>query len=130
MIRWSDDDDESNDSDKSVMTVAARLLMFAKLFGHHDANTPARVVAVVQSLSEFDPQPDPLLTFALGDIIDREPIVVDVQAIASTAFVLPCVKNPEDPFPVDIDEATYFLVMPPRADWNNIGWDDDHSGGY
>ena len=120
MIRWSDDDDESNDSDKSVMTVAARLLMFAKLFGHHDANTPARVVAVVQSLLEF----------ALGNIIDREPIVVDVQAIASTAFVLPCVKNPEDPFPVDIDEATYFLVMPPRADWNNIGWDDDHSGGY
>ena len=68
---------------------------------------------------------DPLLTFlALGDVIDRDPAVVDVEAIASTVFVLPCVKNPDDPFPVDIDKATYFLVMARRADWKNSGWDD------
>jgi hypothetical protein len=122
MIRWSDDPDESNDGvNESVHTVAARLLLFAKLFGHEDPTTPPMVVAVVPSLSKLVPKPDSLLTFARGDIIDREPVVVDVQAIASTAFVLPCIQNPQDQFPVDIDEATYFLVMPPRADWKNVG---------
>jgi hypothetical protein len=117
MIRWS------NNADELVHTVAARLLMFAKLSGHNDPATRPRVVAVVQSLSQLNPQPDSLLTFALGYIIDRNPVLVDVEAIASTAFVLPCVQNPHDQFPVDIDEANYFLVMPPRVDWKNIGWD-------
>jgi hypothetical protein len=117
MIRWS------NNADELVHTVAARLLMFAKLSGHNDPATRPRVVAVVQSLSQLNPQPDSLLTFALGDIIDRNPVLVDVEAIASTTFVLPCVQNPHDQFPVDIDEANYFLVMPPRVDWKNIGWD-------
>lgn len=26
-------------------------------------------------------------------------------------------------FPVDVEKATYFLVMLPRGDWKNIGWD-------
>jgi hypothetical protein len=79
-------------------------------------------VAVVQSLSQFNPQPDSLLTFALGDNIDHNPIVVDVTTIASTAFVLPCIKNPTNHFLVDIKKATYCLVMPPRVEWKNIGW--------
>jgi hypothetical protein len=129
MIRWSHDPDESNDGDdESVHTVAARLLLFAKLSGNEDPTTPPKVVAVVHSLSKLNPQPDSLLTFALGDRIDREPVVVDVNAIASTAFVLPSIQNAHDQFPVDIDEATYFLVMPPRVDWKNIGWDDSLSG--
>jgi hypothetical protein len=33
---------------------------------------------------------------------------VEVDAIASTAFVLPCVESPTDQFPVDIEKATYF----------------------
>jgi hypothetical protein len=75
------------------------------------------------ALSQGVPQSDALLKFALGDKVDRNPIVVDVDAIASTAFVLPCVESPTDQFPVDIEKATYFLVMPPRGDWKNIGWD-------
>ena len=81
------------------------------------------MVAVIQSLSDFSPQPDPLLTFALGDTIQHDPVVVDATTIASTAFVLPCVASPSDDFPVDIDKATYFLVMPPRAQWKDIGWE-------
>jgi hypothetical protein len=98
--------------------------MFAKLSKHHaNSTTPPRVVAVIQSLSQGAPQSDSLLKFALGDHVDRNPIVVDVDAIASTAFVLPCVETPTDQFPVDIEKATYFLVMPPRGEWKNIGWD-------
>jgi hypothetical protein len=119
MIKWSDDANED-----SVYTAAARLLMFAKLSQHNaDTTTPPRVVAVIQSLSQVSPQSDSVLKFALGDKVDRNPIVVDVDAIASTAFVLPCVESPTDQFPVDIEKATYFLVMPPRGDWKNIGWD-------
>jgi hypothetical protein len=50
----------------------------------------------------------------LGEIIDQQPIVVDIDTIALTAFVLPCVENMTDNFPLDIDKATYFLVIPPR----------------
>jgi HEAT repeat protein len=111
MIKWSDDANED-----SVYTAAARLLMFAKLSQHYaEASTPPRVVAVIQSLSQGIPQSDSLLKFALGDKVDRNPIVVDVDAIASTAFVLPCVESPTDQFPVDIENATYFLVMHPSG---------------
>ena len=97
--------------------------MFAKLSQHYEDSTiPPRVVAVIQSLSQCVPQPDSLLKFALGNKINRNPIVVDVDAIASTVFVLPCVKSPTDQYPVDIEKATYFLVMPPRGNWKNIGW--------
>jgi hypothetical protein len=64
------------------------------------------------------------LKFALGDTINRDPKVVDVTTIYSTAFVLPCVSSPTDDFPVDIgDKVTYFLVMPPCDQWKDIGWD-------
>jgi hypothetical protein len=109
-----------------VYTVAARLLLFAKLSNHkEDTSTPAQVVAVIQSLSSSEPENDGLLKFAKGDTIDRLPIVVDADTIASTAFVLPCVRDMTDDFPLHIDTATYFVVIPPRVDWKNIGWNDD-----
>ena len=117
--------ESDGDSDEDyVYTAAAWLLMFAKLSQHYvDRTTPPRVVAVIQSLSQGVPQMDSLLKFAFGNKVDCNPIVVDVESIASTAFVLPFVESPTDQFPVDIEKATYFLVMPPRGDWKNIGWD-------
>jgi hypothetical protein len=94
MIKWSE-----KGGANSEYRVAARLLLFAKLSQHSDDTTILeRVVAVIQSLSEDVPQPDHLLKFALGDTIDRKPIVVDIDTITSTAFVLPCVKNITDDF--------------------------------
>jgi Ca2+/H+ antiporter len=78
-----------------------------------DTEIRSKVVAVIQSLSNNSPDHDSLLTFALGDTIDRAPKVINATTISSTAFVLPCVSLPSDDFPVDIDKATYFLVMPP-----------------
>jgi hypothetical protein len=127
MIRWVNDDipdtASEDDVDASSFNVAARLLLFAKLSDNVDKEIRSKVVAVIQSLSNNNPLPDPLLKFALGDTIDRDPKVVDVTTIYSTAFVLPCVSSPTDDFPVDIDKATYFLVMPPRDQWKDIGWD-------
>ena len=127
MIHWVTDDipdtASEDDVDASSFNVAARLLLFAKLSDNVDKEIRSKVVAVIQSLSNNNPLPDPLLKFALGDTIDRDPKVVDATTIYSTAFVLPCISSPTNDFPVDIDKATYFLVMPPRDQWKDIGWD-------
>jgi hypothetical protein len=123
MIKW-----QPHDGGDSDYTVAARLLLFAKLSQHSvDSTTPARVVAVIHSLSESKPKQDHLLKFAIGDTLDRTPLVVDADTIASTAFVLPCLEDMTDEFPLDIDNATYFVVIPPWVDWKNIGWDENES---
>jgi hypothetical protein len=127
MIRWVPhvipDMASENDIVASSYTVAARLLLFAKLSNNVDTEIRSKVVAVIQSLSNNSPKPDSLLTFALGDTIDRAPKVIDATTISSTAFVLPCVSSPSNDFPVDIDKATYFLVMPPQVEWKDFGWD-------
>jgi hypothetical protein len=122
MIKWQPHDGE----EESDYMVAARLLLFAKLSQHSvDSTTPPRVVAVIYSLSESKPEKDPLLKFAIGDTLDRTPLVVDADTIGSTAFVLPCVEDMTDDFPLDIDDATYFVVIPPRSEWKDIGWDEN-----
>ena len=87
MIRWSKEDiSETSSQEGSVddaYTVAARLLLFAKLSHNEDTDIPPKVVAVIQPLSDFSPQPDPLLTFALGDTIQCDLVVVDATTIAS-----------------------------------------------
>jgi hypothetical protein len=75
---------------------------------------PNKVIAVVHSLSQMDPDPDSLLTFAFGDIHTETLDVVDAKDIAETAFVLPCcVEYPDDEFPLQLKDSKYFLVMPP-----------------
>jgi hypothetical protein len=107
--------------------VAARLLLFAKLSQHSvDSTTPpTRVVAVIHSLSKSKPEKDHLLKFAIGDTLDCTPLVVDADAIASTAFMLPCLEDMTNNFPLDTDNATYFVVIPLQSDWKHIGWDEN-----
>ena len=85
MICWVTDDIPDtaleDDVDASSFNVAARLLLFAKLSDNVDKEIKSKVVAVIQSLSSNNPLPDPLLKFALGDTIDRDPKVVDVTTI-------------------------------------------------
>jgi hypothetical protein len=83
------------------------------------------VVAVIYSLSKSKPEKDPLLKFAIGDTLDRTPLVVDADIIGSTAFVLPCLEDMTDDFPLDIDHTTYFVVIPPRSEWKHISWDEN-----
>jgi hypothetical protein len=67
------------------------------------------------------------LKFAIGNTLDRMPLVVDVDTITSTTFVLPCLEDMTNNFPVDNDKTTYFVVIPPRVDWKHIGWDENES---
>ena len=78
-------------------------------------------MAVIQSLSQFTPPPDPLLFFAKGDTWDEEGLtVIKSTAIAQTAFVLPCIENQGDEFLFSHEQANYFLVFPPCHKWIDI----------
>jgi hypothetical protein len=46
---------------------------------------------------------------------------MDAKDIAETAFILPCVEH-DDEFPLQLKDSKYFLVMPPRSNWMNVGW--------
>lgn len=117
MVKWILDDE---DNDEAVH-VAARLLLFARLSQNEDESKSSIIVAVIHSLQHYVPPHDSLLFFARGDTLDDNGIVVvEATAIAETAFVLPCVQNQGEPFPLTHDAATYFLVFPPRHTWIDI----------
>jgi hypothetical protein len=80
---------------------------------------------VTHSLSKSKPEQDHLLKFAIGNTLDCTPQVVDVDTIAATAFMLPCLEDMANKFPLDIDNATYFVMIPPWVDWKHIGWDEN-----
>jgi hypothetical protein len=63
-----------------------------------------------------------LLTFAFGDRLSPTLDVVDAEDIAETVFVLPCIENVDEEFPLQLKDAKYYIVMPPRSEWKNIGW--------
>jgi hypothetical protein len=41
--------------------------------------------------------------------------------VLEVAYVLPTVRNANDPFPDSVDEADYFVVIPPRSTWMEAG---------
>jgi hypothetical protein len=117
MINWCFDGDEV------TYKVAAQILLFATLSAPQNGLMPPnKVIAVVHSLSQMDPDPNSLLTFAFGDVLSETLDIVDAEDIAETAFILPCAEYPDDEFPLQLKDSKYFLVMPPRSNWKNIGW--------
>ena len=124
MVKWVLDESADN---RVTVTVAARLLLLARLSNNEDLSQSPKVVAVIHSLSSYNPAPDLLLFFTTGDSLDDEICVVDATSIATTAFVLPCVQEQGDEFPSNLEEATYFVVFPPRSQWMEI-WSEDDVG--
>jgi hypothetical protein len=121
MIKWQPHDEGDSD-----YTVAAHLLLFAKLSQHSvDSTNPPRVVAVIHSLSKSKAEKNHLFNVSISNTLDRTPLVFDADTIASTAFVLPCLEDMTNKFPLDIDNATYFVVINPQSDWKHIGWDEN-----
>jgi hypothetical protein len=41
--------------------------------------------------------------------------------VLKVAYVLPTVENPLDEFPSRIEEANYFVVVPPHSTWMHTG---------
>lgn len=84
---------------------------------------PARGVCGGGSIVKIRGKNRPCGLFAKGDQLLNEPTVVSANSFESVAFVLPAVENGTDEFPLRIDDAEYFLVLPPQSGWKDIGWE-------
>ena len=74
MVEWIKEEDSS--SEHMIFHIATQLLLFTKLSGNViNGSTSPKVVAVIQSLDDYEPDPDFLLTFAAGDEILGEKIL-------------------------------------------------------
>jgi hypothetical protein len=98
---------------------AAKLLLWGRL--HSSISHQAELVCTIQSLKSAHPTHDSSLPFFIGDHIDRRIRVIPADMVHSVAYVLPTVNKPLDPFPNSADEADYFVVVPPRSTWMDIG---------
>ena len=98
---------------------AAKLLLWGRL--HSSISHQAELVCAIQSLKSAHPTHDSSLPFFIGDHIDQRIRVIPADMVHSVAYVLPTVNKPLDPFPNSADEADYFVVVPPRSTWMDIG---------
>jgi hypothetical protein len=105
MAKWLYQDDDKEE----YVHVAAHFLLFARLSNNEDKLIPAKIVAVIHSLTEYHPPKDSLLFFAKGDTLDKDGIdVIEAISIEETAFVLLCVKEQCEEFPTSHETAKYF----------------------
>jgi hypothetical protein len=116
MVKWLYQDDGKEE----YVYVAERLLLFARCSNNEDECVPAKIVAVIHSLTaEYYPLQNSLLFFAKGDTLDKDGIdVIEATAIEETAFVLPNVKQQGSDFLTSHETAKYFLVFPPWSKWS------------
>ena len=98
---------------------AARLLLMARYMDTVTGQT--KDVCAINSLVGSTPKPDNLLPFFNGDRIERVVRVIPMDNIFSVAYVLPTVQNVGDPFPDNAEAADYFVVVPERSKWMEIG---------
>jgi hypothetical protein len=72
---------------------------------------------------------EPVL-FSLANILEKKRRSPDAWVLAgilpaypkSVSFVLPTVKSGTASFPNSLDPAKWYIVMPPRSDWQKLGW--------
>jgi hypothetical protein len=113
MVRW-----ESSPTGRTY-DHAAKLLLWACL--RDTASLKHKLVCAIHSLRSAQPTPDATLPFFIGDVIDRRIRVIPASMVLEVAYVLPTVRNANDAFPDSVDEADYFVVIPPRSTWMEAG---------
>jgi len=100
---------------------AAKLLLGGKFI---DTETGKyEIYFAIQSLASNRPKKDSLLSFFVGDRIEKCVRVVPSEMIQEVAYVLPTVEKPTDTFPESAESANYFVVIPPMSEWEAIGLD-------
>jgi hypothetical protein len=80
-----------------------------------------KLVCAIHSLRSAQPTPDSMLSFLVGDVIDRRIRVIPSNMVLEGAYVLPTVRNVNDTFPNSVDKADYFVVIPPWSTWMEAG---------
>ena len=56
----------------------------------------------------------------MGDTLNDGICLVDATSIATTAFILPCIEEQGNAFPINLEKATYFVVFPPWCQWMEV----------
>jgi hypothetical protein len=98
---------------------AAKLLLWAQFT---ESKTGLRKLkCAVHSLAGATPKKDKSLPFFNGDRIETSIRVVPAEFVLEVAYVLPSIEKPDDPFPDSAGKAAYFVVVPPRSTWMELG---------
>jgi hypothetical protein len=102
---------------------AAKILLWGTFSNDSDNSEPANYAAV-QGLNKMNPTKDKTLRFGYLDELENTVRVISEKSdFVSVAFVvLPTVKSGTTSFPKSLmDSAKWYLVMPPRSDWQKLG---------
>jgi hypothetical protein len=98
---------------------AAKLLLWAEFT--ESMTGVSKLKCAVHSLAGAAPKKDKSLPFFHGDKIETNVRVIPAEFVLSVAYVLPSIEKPTDPFPESVEDATYFIVVPPRSSWMELG---------
>ena len=134
MVRW--ECENCNNESESVVEyeTAAKLLVWGEFVQlSEDGKTVIwrDMKCVVRSMEKEDPPDDPKLFFAKGDVLGKKLFVIDFDDVLGVAHVLPAVPPKifypklakEKCFPNNPEDVKYFVVLPERNKWPEIGWD-------
>ena len=122
MVKWVIDSNDDDDVTEKEILVAVHIFLFARLSKNVHKDIQPVIVAVIHSLSSYEPDKDSLLFFAKGNSLLSSGLdVIKATAIQETAFVLPCIENEDDNFPFKDEGAKYFIVLLPQHNkWIDI----------
>jgi hypothetical protein len=98
---------------------AAKLLLWARFTD--SITVVSKLKCAVNSLEGASPKKDKYHTFFNGDRIETMVRVIPAEFVLSVAYVLPCIEHPDDKFPDCVEDASYFIVVPPRSAWMDLG---------
>jgi len=102
---------------------AAKVLLWAK-FDDGSRKQAPKLFVVVHPLTKTEAKADSIAFFAKIDKLAENIQCVEAKTVKETAFVLPTARYRTNTFPRSVEEATWFMVVPPRNEWADIGWDD------
>ena len=89
-----------------------------------DSSDHLDVYGAFHPMKEYEPQKDKTLPFITKDRLADNVEILSFDTVVSTAYVLPMNWSRIDPFPQSRQETTTYCVIPPRASWPDLGWDD------
>ena len=89
-----------------------------------ETNAQKDVYGAFHPMKEYQPRRDETLRFLTKDRLADNIEILSFDTVVSTAYVLPFNWSRTDPFPWSKNEATTYCIIPPRASWPELGWDD------
>jgi hypothetical protein len=91
---------------------AAKVLLWAK-FDDGSRKQAPKLFVVVHPLTKTEAKADSITFFAKIDKLAENIQCVEAKTVKETAFVLPTARYRTNTFPRSVEEATWFMVVPP-----------------